>query len=75
MSLKSYQENKMKLKLETGMLARYRWNDAPWRYVLIIRKLPMSKVLVLLRGKVRPVNIDGIEFMIQLDKWEEIQCL
>ena len=57
------------------MLARYRWNDAPWRYVLIIRKLPMSKVLVLLRGKVRPVNIDGIEKMIQLDKWEEIQCL
>jgi hypothetical protein len=72
MSLSNYPENKKKLKLENGMLARYKWKNTSWRYVLIIRGLPFSKVLVLLNGKERSVKIDVIEKMIQLDFWETI---
>ena len=75
MSLKSCQENKNNLKLESGMLARYKWSNSPWRYLLVVRKLPNQKVLVFYSGKLKKVYIDGINKMKQLESWEEIQCL
>lgn len=63
------------LTITVGMLARYKWGDSKWQYIMIIKKLPSEQVVVFYSGKIKKVYIDGIEKMKQLESWEFIQCL
>ena len=55
------------------MLARYRWGNDKWHYIMIVKNISDDRVLVFYSGKLRIVYIDGIEKMKQLDSWEIVQ--
>ena len=57
------------------MLARYKWGDSKWQYIMVTKKLSPEQVVVFYSGKIRKVYIEGIEKMKQLESWEVIQCL